>query len=431
MLPLAGVATRTRAGLGDPFLATVFFISPLATSMVPRLTPLFFSVIGFTLIGAALRRGTHWRQLLPRRLALAVCLLLAGYVLLNATWSADRLDGFGKAATLVGLVLISFAAVGSTLALDRRTLIRAGLFFAAGSFVGGLFIMIELLTGGIMTRTAMNWVPLLYPSSPKRLRISHGQVTRITLAELNLNVNLAMFHIWPGILALMALKNAARTIAMIAFFGLLAAVIAISEHESSQAALVGSSLVVLLAWNWRRAVIRALAILWSAAFVLVIPAALFAYQSGLHLVTWLEDSNRARVIIWEYTAEQALDHPWLGVGVKSTSVLASQQRLTRYRDQPEGFAFPRTTGHHAHNIFLHTWYELGAVGAVLLAFAGAAVVMLILFLPASAQPFAAGTFAAFAVVSSFAWGMWQSWFMCAAALLPLYLRVASTGCKKA
>ena len=61
---------------------------------------------------------------------------------------------------MVGLVLISFAAVGSTLALDRRTLIRAGLFFAAGSFVGGLFIMIELLTGGIMTRTAMNWVPL-------------------------------------------------------------------------------------------------------------------------------------------------------------------------------------------------------------------------------------------------------------------------------
>ena len=28
MLPLAGVATRTRAGLGDPFLATVFHKSP-------------------------------------------------------------------------------------------------------------------------------------------------------------------------------------------------------------------------------------------------------------------------------------------------------------------------------------------------------------------------------------------------------------------
>ena len=36
-------------------------------------------------------------------------------------------------------------------------------------------------------------------------------------------------------------------------------------------------------------------------------------------------------------------------------------------------------GHHAHNIFLQTWYELGAVGALLLAVAGAAVVHAHLF----------------------------------------------------
>ena len=65
------------------------------------------------------------------------------------------------------------------------------------------------------------------------------------------------------------------------------------------------------------------------------------------------------------------------------------------------------------------------LGAVLFAIAGAAVVMLIVYLPAAAQPFAAGTFAAFALVGAFAWGMWQTWFMCAATLLPLYLRVAA------
>ena len=65
------------------------------------------------------------------------------------------------------------------------------------------------------------------------------------------------------------------------------------------------------------------------------------------------------------------------------------------------------------------------LGAVLFAIAGAAVVMLIFYLPAASQPFAAGTFAAFALVGAFAWGMWQTWFMCAAGLLPLYLRVAS------
>ena len=82
-------------------------------------------------------------------------------------------------------------------------------------------------------------------------------------------------------------------------------------------------------------------------------------------------------------------------------------------------------GHHAHSIFLQTWSELGAVGALLLAVAGAAVVLLVFLLPITAQPFAAGAFAAFAIVGAFAWGMWQSWFMCAVALLPIYLRVAA------
>jgi len=50
-------------------------------------------------------------------------------------------------------------------------------------------------------------------------------------------------------------------------------------------------------------------------------------------------------------------------------------------------------------------------------------------LPPTAQPFAGGAFAAFALVGAFAWGMWQSWFMCAVGLLPLYLRVAAAGCE--
>jgi O-antigen ligase len=82
-------------------------------------------------------------------------------------------------------------------------------------------------------------------------------------------------------------------------------------------------------------------------------------------------------------------------------------------------------GHHAHNIFLQTWYELGAIGALLLAIAGATVALLIFRLPILAQPFVAGGFAAFAIVGAFAWGMWQSWFLCAVGLVPLYLRVAT------
>ena len=190
-------------------------------------------------------------------------------------------------------------------------------------------------------------------------------------------------------------------------------------------ALIGSGLVVLAARRWRpQPVIRAVAVVWCAAFVLVIPASFIAYQSGLHLATWLPNSARHRVILWESTAEQTLAHP-LGVGMKSTAALTARQKVAAPPDQPEGFVASRGTAHHAHNIFLHAIYELGVLGAILFAIAGAAVVMLIFYLPAASWPFAAGTFAAFALVGAFAFGMWQTWFMCAAALLPLYLRVAA------
>ena len=32
--------------------------------------------------------------------------------------------------------------------------------------------------------------------------------------------------------------------------------------------------------------------------------------------SWLPDSARARIILWEYIAERVLEHPWLGIGVQ-------------------------------------------------------------------------------------------------------------------
>jgi len=205
----------------------------------------------------------------------------------------DPLAGTGKWALLVALILMTFAAVAT---LEKGTLCRAALAFAAGAFVGALFIMVELLTRGIVTRTVISWIPLFHPS-PKHFRISNGALTAIKLSKLDQNVNLAMFHLWPGLLALMGLTSTRRTLAMVLFFVVIAVVVAMSEHDSSQVALIGSSVVVILAWNWRQHVIRALAVLWCAAFVFVIPASLVAYQSGLHFAEWLPKSARARVIL--------------------------------------------------------------------------------------------------------------------------------------
>jgi hypothetical protein len=411
---------------GNFLLSSLLFISPLVTCAVPRLTPVFFAILGTALVGAALRRGTPWRQLLPPTPALSACLVLVLYVFLNATWAADRGAAFGKAAILAGLVLVTFAAVSAVSTLDAASLRRAALAFAAGAFVGAVFISFELLTDGIITRTVISRIPFLQPHFPKHVTISHGEITRMNSSKFNQNVNLVTFQIWPGLLALMGLMDAHRKLAMTAFFVTSAVAIAISQHDSSQVALVCSSIILLVAWNWGCGrVIRILAVLWCAAFVLVIPADFLAYRAGLHLAPWLPPSARARVILWEYTAERTLTHPWLGVGAGSTPVLRDEYLGGAPAEQPKGFVFHRTTGQHAHDLFLQTWYELGVVGVLLLALAGAAVVMLNPLLALAAQPFAAATFATFGVVAAFAWGMWQSWFMCAIGLLPLYLRVAT------
>jgi hypothetical protein len=406
-------------------LPLIFFSSPLATSVAPRLTPFFVAIIGLALIIPALRRGLSWHELLPWQPALGICLLFAAYVFLNSLWSVDPLAGLGKATLLVGLILITFAAAGAIPKLNKDSLRRASMAFVAGALLGACFILVELLSGGIVTRTVTAWLPYLTPT--KHFKIRDGVVVALRLSKLDQNANMAMFHLWPGLLATMSLSSARRTIVALMFFAIIAVVIFLSEHDSSQVALIVSALVVMMAWKWQALVIRAMAVLWCAAFVFVIPATFVAYESGLHLANWLPKPARARVILWEYTAEQTLERPLLGVGADSTPRLSAQQKDTLTREQPDGFVYPRTMGHHGHSIFMQAWYELGAVGALLLAIAGAVVVLLILLLPASAQPFAAGAFAAFAVIGAFAWGMWQSWFMCAIALIPLYLYVTASG----
>jgi hypothetical protein len=255
-------------------------------------------------------------------------------------------------------------------------------------------------------------------------QIEQGEVVWLAPDQLNHNVGVLIFSLWPALLALSGLKGLIRSAAIAVFFVTIGVGVMMSHHNASQIALLGSTVIVVAMWHWPRPIMRALVVVWCLCFVMVIPASVTAYNSGLHLASWLPVSARNRIIIWQYTAEQVSHHPLLGMGVDSTPVLNRQQNSADI-EQPEGFPYPRSLGSHAHDIYLQAWFELGALGTLLLAVAGAAVIARITLLPASAQPFAAGTVAAFAVVGAFSWSLWQVWFMCAAALLPLYLRVAS------
>ena len=269
--------------------------------------------------------------------------------------------------------------------LNELQLRRAALAFTAGAFFGALFVLFELLTKGLITRAVMNAIPLLQPDSAKHVTFSNGEVTKIKLLVFNRNVAIVMFNLWPGLLVLRTIEDGTRRAVLTGLFLLAVAVpVIISEHDSSQVALIGSSLIFILAWTWRRLVIGALAVLWCAAFVLVLPVNFLAYKADLHLAPWLPNSARARVIIWEYTSERVLDHPWLGIGADSTPALKTPREVA---EQPEGYVWPQMTGWHAHSLLLQTWYELGVAGVILMAFAGAAVVLASLFCHLKPKPF--------------------------------------------
>ena len=418
-------SVEASAKANPRLLVGLFFLVPLITSIVPRLTPAAFALVALALIVLGVRQGLRLKALLAPHAALAACLAFSLYVLLSASWAFNPGAGAAKAALLLGLVLVAFAAASATGALDERQLRRAALAFVIGAALGALYLAVELYTKGAVLRFAMNTFPALQPEDTKRMRIVDGVVKRINLSKLNQNATLLALHLWPGLLMLCALVRVRRLLLLAALFlAIFAAAIFWSKSDSSQLALLGSALIFALALKWSRPTVSTIAALWCLGFALIVPFSFAAYHADLHLSQTLPSSYRARLIIWEYTAEQTLERPLLGMGANSTRE-QDNAGANQAQTKPEGFAFKRTTGHHAHDVFLQTWYELGAFGAILFALAGALVALRIGALPREAQPFAAATFATAAIIAAFAWGIWQTWWMCGLGLAALYVSLAA------
>ncbi|HET7852413.1 MAG TPA: O-antigen ligase family protein [Methyloceanibacter sp.] len=404
---------------GGPLIPILFFITPLFTAASPRTAPFFLPIIAALLIIAALRRGLPWRDLLKPNAALFALLAVSAYAGLTAIWAADPEAALSKCGLLLATTLVVFAASAAIPTLDAGQVRRASQAFIAGAFCAAGFVAIELLSDGAITRAAMNTFPAFRPERAKHVTIHHDRVTKINLSEFNQDIAILALLLWPGLLALKVLDGPRRKLLTVLFFLVLAVPIAISEHDSSQVGLIASLLILALAWVNPRAVVRGLAIAWCLGFVLVIPLDFLAFKADLHQAKWLPMSARARIIIWEYTAERVLEKPLLGIGADSTP--ATMTKPKNPSDKPKGFVIRRTTGQHAHNLFLQSWYELGALGVILAAIAGAGVALRILLLPAAAQAYGAASFTMVAVIAAFAWGMWQIWLICAVGLLPLYL----------
>jgi O-antigen ligase len=161
---------------------------------------------------------------------------------------------------------------------------------------------------------------------------------------------------------------------------------------------------------------------WLVASLLIVPIAATAYGAGLFKAGWIPETGRNRIILWAVTANEVRKAPYLGVGVGSTKELDEQ--AAPKAQKPADHTYPLRTGRHAHNVFMQTWYELGAAGALILSAIGVCAWLVLGRLEPNLQPYAFASFVCAAVIGAFSWGMWQTWFMAAYAIWALALALA-------
>jgi O-antigen ligase len=201
-------------------------------------------------------------------------------------------------------------------------------------------------------------------------------------------------------------------------------VLARSTHQSSQLALVIGAVTLIVATWSRRVAAGTLVAGWLAASMLMVPAAIAAHGLELQRAPWLFNSARHRVVIWNYTAEEVLKRPLIGVGADATGVL-HEGRIQRGEVRSTTDALPIGTARHAHNAYLQIWYELGLIGALLLAGLGLLLVRLAMGLAGSAAPLALASFATVAGMLATSYGLWQPWLLAGLALAALMLAAAA------
>jgi O-antigen ligase len=154
---------------------------------------------------------------------------------------------------------------------------------------------------------------------------------------------------------------------------------------------------------------------WTIAVLLAVPLGALPYDLGWQHWTWLPpESVAARFYIWKYTADKVSERPLTGIGIRGTRSLHVDIPIDPKKGRQTPYAL--RPGRHAHNIFLQTWLELGAIGAVLLLGVGLAGLWEIRTWPATLQTSACALFAVCCAIGVTGFDLWQTWLLASLAL---------------
>jgi len=376
-------------------------------AVTPRLSPvlLVLATIAPTAWCLADARPLGWQRVST----LTVAFVLAGiYLFCNASWSLSPSSAHAALVTYFVLVAVMHIVLNA-LQHDATDVLRSmagGL--VAGMLIAGWVMCLEVFSGQWIARTLMSLLPTLQPN-PRDMLVEDGWVIYLEPYLINRDITVLTLLFWPTLLAVRLVSSERQRPYVLA--GLVPVVAAIlgSKHATSKIALVGAAISFAAMALWPSTARRGVAWGWTAIIMLVVPVATLMYQSELYLATWLPRSAQHRIVIWGYTSQLLAKTPIFGAGIDAARALNDPDS----NDVP--FApdsdFHLTTGHHSHNVYLQTWYETGAVGALFLLGIGLLVCKSLMQAPRDAQPYLTASFVTCALLGCSSFSLWQSWFM--------------------
>jgi len=421
----ASAGTR-RSEAGPRILSVAAFVLLLLAITVPRATTTALMLPIVLVIGLAL--ATRRLQALRVDISAPLVAITAFGVwsILSALWSADPIASATKPLYILGGAA-GLALLGAILTETRRDLlvpIAYGVLI--GFAIGATFQAIETVSNQAITRAVYNIAPFTRAGQEKHIVLTDGMVTAISETNINRRAAIVTLLSLPmALLAVGVLQGAVRRLALGGLAVLAAITLIASGHQSSQLAILLGAAALALAVVTRTWALRLVAVAWIAATLLIVPIALGLHAAGLHNPdSGVFRTARMRIVIWHHTAEKVMAAPVLGVGADATPNTKAGELMHDEFVGADGDRF-RKGARHAHNAYLQVWYELGAVGALLFAALGVAVVTAIGRANLMAQPFLLAQMATTAGMIASSYSIWQLWFQAAIGLGLLGLLLAT------
>lgn len=380
-----------------------------AALISPRTIPFGLPVVAVCAAALGSGREALLREWSPSKNGVLTVVAFLGLALVSMLWAAEWDAPLGPALKGSAYLLAALAA-----AVVMRNERRSDAFhIAEGLWIGllaGLVYLLFEIASGQAIKLALYRALALGPGDlrpPMYFTWTGRRLDAISPFDLTRNIAPISMYLWAALLAMRSgMPSRKARVGVIAMFVLAALVIGLSEHETSKVAMAASTLIFALAYARPELSLKVLRVGWVAACLAIIPVSLALHRAGLHQATWLQNTARHRVIIWNHTAEESLKAPLLGVGAGMMYRLGSAPEKMKNPGEDFQYNVP-----HAHNIYLQTWFELGAAGAAILTLIGLAILERIGRMSIRAQPYAQATFASAMVMAAASYGMWQPWFI--------------------